>query len=114
MAARRLYIWLDRDPFSGPPDLAIEDTPGRADLDLLAEAIKAGRLGRYLPTKIAVSPHEVPRLPTGYRSINVANLLRHYRVPHRTRYEVLSAQPAPDQPTGQPTDTRSRRAARGR
>ncbi|GBD18916.1 hypothetical protein HRbin27_01416 [bacterium HR27] len=89
MSQRRLYIWLDRDPFSGPPDLWIEDIPGRADLDLLAEAIRSGRLGRYLPIRLAISPHESPKLPSGYRSVNVANLLRQYRIPHRTRLEVL-------------------------
>ena len=90
MSERRLYIWLDRDPFSGPPDLWIEDIPGRADLDLLAEAIRSGRLGRYLPTRLALSPHDQPRLPTGYRRVNVLNLLRQYRIPYRTRLEVLA------------------------
>jgi len=63
---------------------------GRADLDLLAEAIRSGRLGRYLPTRLALSPHEQPRLPTGYRRVNVLNLLRQYRIPYRTRLEVLA------------------------
>ena len=90
VSQRRLYIWLDRDPFSGPPDLWIEDVPGRADLDLLAEAIRSGRLGRYLPTRLALSPHECPRLPSGYRTVNVSNLLRQYRIPFRTRLELLS------------------------
>ncbi len=95
---RKLYIWLDRDPFSGPPDLSIEDIPGRADLDLLAEAIRAGRLGRYLPTRMAISPHGQPRSATAFRSINVPNLLRQYRIPYRTRLELTSEEttaPAP-------------------
>ncbi|MCX2726327.1 hypothetical protein OO015_02320 [Thermomicrobium sp. 4228-Ro] len=94
MSQRRLYIWLDRDPFSGPPDLWIEDVPGRADLDLLAEAIRSGRLGRYLPTRLALSPHEFPRLPSAYRSVNVSNLLRQYRIPYRTRLEIPSPEAA--------------------
>lgn len=91
---RKLYIWLDRDPFSGPPDLAIDDIPGRADLDLLAEAIGAGRLGRYLPTRLAISPHEQPRWSTGFRTVNVPNLLRQYRIPYRTRLELTSDVPS--------------------
>jgi hypothetical protein len=90
VAERRLYIWLERDPLAGPPDTAIEDVPGRADLDLLAEAIRQGKLGRYLPTKLALSRHRVPLLPSGYRRVNVANLLRQYRIPYRTRLEVLT------------------------
>lgn len=86
---RKLYIWLDGDPFSGPPDLAIDDIPGRADLDLLAEAIRAGRLGRYLATQLAISPHQQPKLPSSVRHIHVANLLRQYRIPYRSRLEVL-------------------------
>ncbi|MCX7624075.1 MAG: hypothetical protein RMK01_05910 [Thermomicrobium sp.] len=106
MTDRRLYIWLDRDPFSGPPDLWIEDVPGRADLDLLAEAIRSGRLGRFLPTRLAISPHERPRLSTGFRSVNVPNLLRQYRIPYRTRLELLAVPAsddavAPASPSGQ-------------
>lgn len=112
MAEHRLYIWLDRNPFSGPPDLWIEDVPGRADLELLAEAIRAGRLGRYLPVRLAISTHPDPQLPSGYRSVNVVNLLRQHRIPYRTRLELLldmtgnvspagseSAKPTPQQPT---------------
>jgi hypothetical protein len=29
-------------------------------------------------------------LPSGYRRVNVANLLRQYRIPYRTRLEVLT------------------------
>ncbi|MFN3337464.1 MAG: hypothetical protein ACK42I_08190 [Thermomicrobium sp.] len=89
MAEQKLYIWLDRNPFSGSPDLWIENIPGRADLDLLAEAIRAGRLGRYLPVRLAISTHPDPQLPSGYRSVNVVNLLRQYRIPYRTRLELL-------------------------
>ncbi len=89
MAEQRLYIWLDRNPFSGPPDLWIEDITGHSDLDLLAQAIRAGRLGRYLPVRLALSPHPDPKFPSGYRSVNVANLLRHYRIPYRTRLELV-------------------------
>jgi hypothetical protein len=88
---RRLYIWLDRDPSSGPPDLWIEDVPGRRDLDLLAEAIRSGQLGRYLPTRLAISPHARPQHSTAVRSVNVRNLLRQYRIPHRTRLEILDS-----------------------
>lgn len=91
---RKLYIWFDRDPYSGPPDLAIDDVPGRADLDLLAEAIRDGRLGKLLPTRLVISPHELPRLSSAYRTVNVPNLLRQYRIPYRTRLELLIAEPA--------------------
>lgn len=114
MAEQRLYIWLDRNPFSGPPDLWIEDVPGRADLDLLAEAIRAGRLGRYLPVRLAISMHPNPKLPSGYRSVNVVNLLRQYRIPYRTRLELLldttgDVSPAGSE-TAEPTPRPTRRA----
>ncbi len=86
--ARPLYVWLGRDPLAAPPDTAIEDVPGVSDLELLTEAIVAGRLGRYLPARIAISPHERPG-PTGYRSVDVARLLRDSQIPHRKMYEIL-------------------------
>lgn len=94
MTARTLYIWLDGDPVATPPDTAIEDVPGVSDLTLVAEAIAAGRLGRYLPAKLSISPHERPSF-SGYRRIDVGKLLRDRQIPHRQRFEVLSTT-APD------------------
>lgn len=84
-----LYIWFSGDPHAGPPDAIIEDTPGVADIDLLAQAIIDGRLGRYLPPKLAYSPHREPN-PSGTRALDVPRLLREYQIPHRRRYELLN------------------------
>lgn len=83
-----LYVWLDADPQVDEPDTAIEDVPGVPDLDLVLTAILEGRLGRYLPGRIAISPH---RRPTGtaFRRIDVGRLLREHGIPHRQRFELL-------------------------
>jgi len=92
----KLYIWLDRDPLSQPPDYEIDDIPGRADLTILAEAIAAGQLGPLLPTKLALSRHARPETPAGYRRIDVRKLLRDYRIPYRTRYQLATSAPTAD------------------
>ena len=86
--APALYIWLGSDPISHEPDAHIEDLPGVSDLVLLATAIASGRLGRFLPTRIATSPHQTPD-PSGFRSVDVARLLREYHIPHQRCYELL-------------------------
>lgn len=98
MAERTLYIWIEGDPLAHPPDRAIEDVPGRADLDLLAEAIASGRLGASLPPKLAISPHRRPETPAGYRSVDVAKLLRDYRIPYRVRFELTGQAPLGSRP----------------
>ena len=95
-AAPALYVWLGSDPISNEPDAQIEDLPGVSDLVLLATAIASGRLGRFLPTRIATSPHQTPD-PSGFRSVDVARLLREYHIPHQRCYELLlEEQAAPD------------------
>lgn len=84
-----LYVWFSGEPHGGQPDAEIDDTPGVPDLELLAIAVAEGRLGRYIAPKLAISPHRDPG-PTGYRSVDVARLLREYQIPHRRRYEILS------------------------
>src|SRR6185437_14007814 len=86
--APALYIWLGSDPVSSEPDAQIEDLPGVSDLVLLATAIAEGRLGRFLPTRIATSPHQTPN-PSNFRSVDIARLLREYRIPHQRCYELL-------------------------
>ncbi len=86
-----LYIWLHGDPRVSEPDLQIEDIPGISDLELLATAIVQGRLGRFLPNRVATSPHLSPG-PTGYRSVDVSRLMRDHQIPHRRCYEVLLEQ----------------------
>jgi hypothetical protein len=93
MPERKLYIWLDGDPLAHPPDRMIDDVPGRADLDLLAEAIAVGRLGRLLPPKLAISPHRRPETRGGYRSVDLTKLLRDYRIPYRVRFELRGRPP---------------------
>lgn len=83
-----LYVWLGNDPLATPADTTIDDPPGVSDLQLLAEAIVEGRLGQFLPIRIAISSHERPS-SSGYRSVDVARLLRDHRIPHRRRIEVL-------------------------
>jgi hypothetical protein len=83
-----LYIWLGKDPISTEPDTEIEDVPGESDLALLAAAIADGRFGRHLPLRIAFSSHPTPNQPN-IRSIDVARMLREYRIPHQRCYELL-------------------------
>lgn len=86
--APALYVWLGSDPVSSVPDTQIDDLPGVSDLVLLATAIAGGRLGRYLPTRVATSPHRTPS-PSSFRSVDVARLLREYHIPHQRCYELL-------------------------
>jgi len=90
-----LYIWLHGDPRVSEPDTEIEDLPGVSDLELLAQAIAAGRLGRFVPSRVATSPHRSPG-PTGFRSVDVSRLMRDYQIPHRRCYEVLLDQITPE------------------
>lgn len=87
-AAPALYIWTQGDPRVSEPDLQIEDLPGVSDLELLATAIAAGRLGRIIPSRVGTSPHRSPG-PTGFRMVDVSRLLRDHQIPHRRCYEVL-------------------------
>jgi len=83
-----LYVWLDDDPQSGAPQVIIEDVPGVSDLDLIADAIVTGRLGRYLPVTLAFADHQTP-VARRVRSVDVAKLLRDRHIRHRRRYEVI-------------------------
>lgn len=83
-----LYIWLGKDPISTEPDAEIDDVPGESDLALLAAAIADGRLGPHLPLRIAFSSHRTPHQPS-IRSVDVARMLREYRIPHQRCYELL-------------------------
>lgn len=89
MTNRPLYIWLDSDPMAAPPDATIPDTPGISDLDLIVQAIVARRFGAILPAKLAISQHERPHSPSGYRRVDIGRLLHERRIPHRKRFEVL-------------------------
>lgn len=86
-----LYIWLQGDPRVSEPDAQIEDVPEVSDLELLAMAIATGRLGRFVPSRVATSPHRSPG-PTGFRSVDVSRLMRDHQIPHRRCYEVLLEQ----------------------
>ena len=98
--APALYVWLGSDPVSSEPDIQIEDLPGVSDLVLLATAIASGRLGRFLPTRVATSPHLTPG-PSNFRSVDVARLLREYHIPHQRCYELLlEEQPEPVEEMG--------------
>jgi hypothetical protein len=83
-----LYIWLDGDPEDGPPDVMIPDRPGVNDLDQLADAIRRGNLGRFLPVSIRFSDHPTPAAKR-LRSVDTARLLRARNIRHRRRYEVM-------------------------
>lgn len=87
--AETLYIWLEGDPMGAEPDIAIPDTPGVNDLDQIADAIRVGRLGRYLPVTLAFSANPRPTSPRTIRSLDVAKLLRDRHIRHRRRYEVI-------------------------
>lgn len=89
--AETLYIWLEGDPMGAEPDIAIPDTPGVNDLDQIADAIREGRLGRYLPVTLAFSSNPRPTSPRSIRSLDVAKLLRDRHIRHRRRYEVIGA-----------------------
>ena len=87
-ATPRLYIWTDGEPSATPADADIPDEPGINDLDQLADAIRAGRLGRYLPVTLKFAEHADPH-PNKVRAIDVAKLLRERHIRHRRRYEVF-------------------------
>lgn len=84
----QLFIWLDSNPGGELANVTIEDTPDISDLDLIAAAVAAGRLGRYLPVAILFATHPEP-LPNKVRSIDTARLLRDRAIPHRRRYEII-------------------------
>jgi hypothetical protein len=85
---KHLYIWLEGDPESSPPDVSIPDQPGVSDLDQIAQAITDGHLGRYLPANIRFADHPSPTARR-LRSLDTAKLLRDRRIRHRRRYEVM-------------------------
>ena len=83
-----LYIWLDTNPETSEAEATIIDLPGVSDLDLVAEALLSGHLGRYLPATIRFATHPQP-VPNKVRSVDTARLLRDRAVPHRRRYEII-------------------------
>ncbi|MBA2453473.1 MAG: hypothetical protein H0V47_09900 [Chloroflexia bacterium] len=85
----QLFIWLDSNPEGELANVTIDDTPGVSDLDLIAEAVLDGRLGRYLPVTIRFATHPEP-IPRNVRSIDTARLLRDRTIPHLRRYEIVS------------------------
>lgn len=88
-----LFIWLEGDPGSAPPDVTITDTPGVSDLDQIAAAVERGDLGRYLPANIRFADREDPS-PKRVRSLDTAKLLRDRDIRHRRRYEVFAVRDA--------------------
>jgi hypothetical protein len=86
--AARLYIWTDGDPSATPPNAAIPDEPGVNDLDQIADAVRDGTLGRYLPVTLKFAEHAEPH-PNKVRAVDVAKLLRDRHIRHRRRYEVF-------------------------
>jgi hypothetical protein len=84
----QLYLWFDQEPGVFDPDLAIEDTPGTADIDLLTAAIMDGKLGEILPARIYMSPHQKPEGSRSVRTIDVGRLLRDIGVQHRRCYQI--------------------------
>ena len=93
---QRIYIWLLSDPIASPPEVAIPDVPGVNDNDQIADAIRAGLLGRYLPVTIKFSDHATPT-PRRVRSLDTARLLRDRHIRFRRRYEVLGEGAEPDE-----------------
>lgn len=83
-----IYIWLDGDPESSPADVSIPDRHGVSDLDQIADAVRAGQLGRFLPVRLRFSDHPQPSMRR-VRSLDTAKLLRDYQIRHRRRYEVM-------------------------
>jgi hypothetical protein len=84
----RLYIWLNGEPGATPADTTIDDIPDVPDMDLLADAIVDGRLGRYLPVTLHIADVPAPN-PNRVRAIDTARLLRDRHIRHRRRYEVI-------------------------
>src|SRR5687768_2401967 len=84
-----LYIWLESEPGVMPPDVTIPDEPGVNDNDQIADAIRRGDLGRFLPVTIRFSDYENPSQKR-VRSLDTARLLRDRHIRHRRRYEVMT------------------------
>ncbi len=84
----RIYVWLEHEPDVAEADVAIPDIPGVNDLDQLADAIRAGILGRFLPVTLHFADHPRPSAKR-VRAVDVARLLRDRNIRHRRRYEVM-------------------------
>jgi hypothetical protein len=87
----RLYVWLENEPGAAPADATIDDVPGVNDIDQIAEAIRDGRLGPYLPVTLHFADHPTPTAKR-IRSLDIAKLLRDRHIRHRRRYEVIGEQ----------------------
>lgn len=85
----QIYIWLLGDPQSMPAEVVIPDQPGENDIDQIADAIRAGLLGRYLPVTIRFADYPVPT-EKRVRTLDTPKLLRDRQIRHRRRYEVMS------------------------
>ena len=83
-----LYIWLGSEPDITEPDVGITDVPGERDLDLIADAVRDGQLGHFLPVRISYSVRQSPGQGQ-WKSIDTARFLRDYQIRHRRRYEVM-------------------------
>ena len=83
-----IYVWLEHDPAVADADAMIPDVPGVNDLDQVADAIRSGGLGRYLPVTLHFADHPRPG-PKRVRAVDVARLLRDRNIRHRRRYEVI-------------------------
>ncbi len=83
-----IYVWLEHDPAAAEADATIPDVPGVNDLDQVADAIRDGRLGRYLPVTLHFADHPRPTARR-VRAVDVARLLRDRHIRHRRRYEVM-------------------------
>jgi hypothetical protein len=93
--AGTLYIWLEGEPGVMPADVTIPDEPGVNDNDQIADAIRRGDLGRYLPVTIKFADVPNPSQKR-VRSLDTARLLRDRHIRHRRRYEVIDlTHPAP-------------------
>lgn len=83
-----IYVWLEHDPAVAEADTTITDVPGVNDLDQIADAIRDGRLGRYLPVTLHFADQPRPSARR-VRAVDVARLLRDRHIRHRRRYEVM-------------------------
>jgi hypothetical protein len=88
-AEAHIYIWLLTDPLAGPAEVTIPDVPGINDNDQIADAIRGGLLGRYLPVTLKFAAHPTPTAKR-VRSLDVARLLNERHIRFRRRYEVLT------------------------
>ena len=82
-----LYIWLEGEPGVMPADVMVPDEPGVNDNDQIADAIRRGDLGRFLPVTIKFAGIPNPSQKR-VRSLDTARLLRDRHIRHRRRYEV--------------------------